>query len=329
MTIKIARVLFACVVMVALSFLIGCDGGNSSSSVKTIGINQYMEHPLLEQAREGMMKELTRQGITEQNGYKIIYRNAGGDQPTAVQISNQLVNQKVDLFVAIATPAAQAVCKATKTIPVVFTTITDPVASGLADSESVPGGNKTGVSDRWPYDKQIALIKKLCPTAKMVGIVLNPSESNSEASMKYIRPELEKNGFKWLEVPVANSSEVMGAVRSLVGRCDVIYSPPDNTIVAAVSTIIKVANENKIPYFAGNVSSVEQGAIATYGNNYIQIGVSTAKIIVKIFNEKIKNIGAMPVIIDSDAELVINRGAAEKQGVKIPEDLLKAAKKVY
>ncbi len=261
--------------------------------------------------------------------HKIIYRNAGGDQPTAVQISNQLVNQKVDMIVAIATPAAQSACKATKTIPVIYTTITDPVVSGLADSEAAPGGNKTGVSDRWPYDKQIALIKKICPGAKTVGIVLNPSESNSEASMKYIRPELEKNGLKWIEVPVANSSEVMGAARSLVGRCDAIYSPPDNTVVAAASTLVKIANENKIPFFAGNVSTVEQGAIATYGNNYYQIGAATARIIAKIFKENIKDIGSLPVIVDSEAELVINRSAAQKQGVKIPEELLKQAKKVY
>lgn len=315
--------------MAAALFLTGCGESDSSTKMKTIGINQYMEHPLLEQAREGMMLELNKLGINEQNGYKIIYRNAGGDQPTAVQISNQLVNQKVDMIVAIATPAAQSACKATKTIPVIYTTITDPVASGLADSENAPGGNKTGVSDRWPYDKQIALIRKLCPDAKTVGIILNPSESNSEASMKYIRPELKKNGLQWLEVPVANSSEVMGAARSLVGRCDAIYSPPDNTVVAAASTLVKVANENKIPFFAGNVSTVELGAIATYGNNYYQIGAATARLIAKVFKENIKDTGSLPVIVDSDAELVINRSAAQKQGVKIPEELLKQAKKVY
>lgn len=316
-------------VLASALFLTGCGESTTSAKIKTLGINQYMEHPLLEQAREGMMSELSKQGITEQNGYKIIYRNAGGDQPTAVQISNQLVNQKVDMIVAIATPAAQSACRATKTIPVIFTAITDPVVSGLADSEAAPGGNKTGVSDRWPYDKQIGLIKKICPAAKTIGIVLNPSESNSEASMKYIRPELEKNGLKWLEVPVANSSEVMAAARSLVGRCDAIYCPPDNTVVAAAATLVKIANENKIPFFAGNVSSVEQGAIATYGNNYHHIGVATARIIARIFKENIKNIGSLPVIVDSDAELVINQSAAQKQGVKIPQELLKQARYIY
>jgi len=322
-------VIATCIIAViaTVGIIVSCSKTQDAGK-KVIGVNQYMEHPLLDEARKGMMDELQKQGITESNGYSILYRNAGGDQPTAVQINSQFVNQKVAMIVALGTPSAQSACKATKTIPVVFGVITDPVASGLAESESAPGGNKTGTSDRWPYEKQISLIRQICPKAKRVGIVLNPGESNTEASMKYIRPLLKTNGLEVVEVPVANSSEVMQAAKSLVGRCDVILVPGDNTVIAAISSIIKVANENDIPLFAGDEDSVEKGALATYGNNYYQVGVATGRIIAKIFKEHITDVGSIPVAVATDADLIINLKAAQEQGVQVPESLIKQAKRV-
>jgi putative ABC transport system substrate-binding protein len=325
---KLAVVAIALIAGIVALAIIVTYSKTVGAGKKVIAINQYMEHPLLDEARKGMMDELQKQGITESAGYSIVYRNAGGDQPTAVQINSQFVNQKVAMIVALGTPSAQSACKATKTIPVIFGVITDPVASGLAESESAPGGNKTGTSDRWPYEKQIGLIKQICPSAKKVGIVLNPGETNTEASMKYIRPLLTANGLEAVEVPVANSSEVMQAAKSLVGRCDVFLIPGDNTVIAAASTVIKVANENHIPLFAGDSDSVKQGALATYGNNYYEVGVATGKIIAKILKDNIANVGSIPVSVATDADLIINLKAAKEQGVQVPEALIKQAKQV-
>jgi putative ABC transport system substrate-binding protein len=314
--------------LATVTLLISCSSRQDETAKKVIGVSQYMEHPLLDAARKGMMDELQKQGITEDHGFSIVYRNAGGDQPTAVQINNQFVNQKVNMIVALGTPSAQSACKATQTIPVVFGVITDPVASGLAESESAPGGNKTGTSDRWPYEKQIGLIRQICPTAKRVGIVLNPGESNTEASMRHIRPLLKANGMEVVEVPVANSSEVMQAARSLVGRCDAMLIPGDNTVIAAISSIVRVANENHIPLFAGDEDSVNKGALATYGNNYYEVGVATGRIVAKILKEHITSVGSIPVAVATDADLIINLQAAQSQGVQVPESLIKQAKKV-
>ena len=303
-------------------------GKTGDSKEIVIGVNQFMEHPLLGEARKGMMDQLEKSGITEENHYRFIYRNAGGDQPTAAQINTQFINDKVDMIVALGTPSAQSACNATKTIPVVFGVITDPVASGLADSEEKPGGNKTGTSDRWPYEKQISLIKQICPEAKTVGIVLNPGESNTEASMKYIRPLLAQYQLEPVEVPVVNSSEVMQAANSLVGRSDVLLIPGDNTVIAAISSIVKVANDNDIPLFAGDIDSVEKGALATYGNNYYEVGVATGEIVGKILTENITDVGNIPVAVARDADLIINLKAAKEQGVSVPEELIEQAKNV-
>ena len=317
---------FICCLCLLIS-LGSCSRKTPDEKKYLIGINQYMEHPLLDEARKGVMDELKQQGITEENGYSIIYRNAGGDQPIAVQINKQFVNQKVSMIIAMGTPSAQSACRSTETIPIVFGVITDPVASGIAASEQIPGGNKTGTSDRWPYEKQIGLIKQICPSAQRVGIVLNPGEANTEASMKYIRPLLKERGLEPIEVPVANSSEVMGAAKSLVGRSDVMLIPGDNTVISAISAIVKVANDNDIPLFAGSEASVEKGAVATYGNNYYEIGVATGSIAAKILKERIKDVGSIPVAVSTDANLIINLKAAKEQGVEIPEGLLRQAKR--
>ena len=319
--------IFVIIAFVCLLFLLN-SSQKQAGGIKTIGINQFMEHPLLDAAREGMMDELIRQGITQADGYSILFRNAAGDASVAMQINQQFVNQKVCMIVALGTPAAQSAVKATSEIPIVFGVITDPIASGLAESEERPGGNKTGSSDRWPYAKQIELIRKVCPEARTVGIVLNPGESNTEASMKYIRPLLVKAELQTVEVPVANSSEVMQAARSLVGRCDVMLIPGDNTVIAAISSIVRVANENKIPLFAGDEDSVVKGALATYGISYREVGVSTAKIIAEILKENIVNVGDIPLAVVHEADLVINLKAAEAQGVVIPKALLDSAKRV-
>jgi len=295
------------------------------AEVTIIGVNQFMEHPLLDEAREGMMAEFAANGITEENGYSFVYRNAGGEQTTANQINTQFVDQDVDMIIALGTPSAQSACNATQTIPVIFGIITDPVASGLAETEEHPGGNKTGTSDRWPYELQIGLIKEICPEAQIVGIVLNPSESNTEASMNYIRPLLEQNGMTTVEVPVANSSEVMSVAQSLVGRCDVMLIPGDNTVIAAISAIVQVANENDIPLFAGSESSVESGAIATYGNDYYQIGVATADIAIPVLTGEITDVGSIPVAVSTEASLIINLNAAAEQGVVVPQSLVEQA----
>ena len=219
-------------IMMATFMLGGCQDKKQSGAYK-IGINQFMQHPLLDQTEKGLLDELTAAGISHDKGSVITLKNANGDESIAVQINKQFSDDKVDVIVALGTPSAQSAIKTTSTIPVVFGAITDPVKAGIAVTLAEPGGNKTGTSDRWPFEKQVALIKKIVPNAVKVGIILNPAESNTEASMSYIRPALQKEGLVSVEVPVANTSEVYGAAKSLVGRCDVFLVPGDNTVISA------------------------------------------------------------------------------------------------
>jgi putative ABC transport system substrate-binding protein len=294
------------------------------SKAARVAVNQFVQHPLLDDVLAGLKEELQASGYEDGKNLQLIVKNASGDQNVTNQINQQFVADKVDVIVPLATPAAQSAVKATKDIPVVFGAITDPVKAGIADSLEKPGGNRTGTTDRWPYDKQVKLMRDILPKAAKVGMVFNPGESNTQASLEEIRPALKKYGFTAVEVPVATTNDVYGAVKSLVGRVDALLIPADNTAVSAFDVIVKVANDKRIPLFAGNVPCVEKGAIATYGVNYKKIGRATGRLVVKILRDK-ANPGDIPVVVESDSDLIINLSAAKKQGVTIPQELLSAA----
>lgn len=315
------------IVIVALGILWYLTFSPRQTTETRVGIVQIVSQPLLDATRKGFIDRMAELGYLAEKNVTYDYQNAEGDQSVAVQIIKKFVTEDVSLIFALGTAAAQAAVKETKTIPVVFGAITDPVESKLAESLSKPGGNKTGTSDRWPYERQVALIKKLVPTAKKVGIVLNPGESNTVASMQHIRPALAKEGLEGIEAPVSNTAEVLTAASTLVGRCDALLVPADNTVIAAMASMVKVANENRIPLFVGDIRSVETGALATYGNDYYSIGKKSAEIAVKVLRENVQP-GSIPVGLGTDVDLVINLKAAEKQGVSVPESLLSQAKRV-
>lgn len=300
--------------------------GNNLHPV-TIGINKFVEHPLLNDVERGIIDELSAAGFNETNGTVISVKNANGDQSTAVLINKQFIDRHVDVLIPLATPAAQSAVKLTKTIPIIYGAITDPVAAGIADSFERPGGNKTGTSDQWPYARQVLIIHQILPKAHTVGMIYNPGESNTQASLTHIRPALKEYGFEAVEVPVSSTAEVYGAAKSLVGRCDVILVPADNTVVSAFDTVVKIANENRIPLFAGSIQDVEKGAIATYGLNYYKIGRATGRLVARILTEHLEP-GDIPIVRETDADLVVNLKAAKAQGVTIPGPLLSEAARI-
>ncbi|WP_423801227.1 ABC transporter substrate binding protein [Neobacillus sp. SAB-20_R2A] len=322
----------AIVLMGVLLLLSACGGGSKETSGEKkekevkIGITQIVEHPSLDAAREGFIEALKDAGYEEGKNLKLDYQNAQGDMNTNLSIAQKLVSDKNDLILAIATPSAQAVLKNTKEIPVLFTAITDPVGAQLVKSLDKPGGNATGTSDTHPdaIKNTIAAIKKFVPNAKKVGIIYNNGEPNSVVNVKNAKKAIEAEGLEAVETTITAGSEVKQAAESLVGRVDVLYIPKDNTVVAALESVITVANAKDIPTFVGEGDSVKRGTFASYGLNYHDLGYSTGKMAVEIL--KGKKPSEIPVGFPEKLELVINKKAAAEEGITLTEDLIKDAK---
>ncbi len=299
--------------------------GSQPSASKTykVGITQIVSHPSLDASREGFKKALADAGLT------IDYdeQNAQGDQATATSIATKFATDKKDLVLAIATPTSQAAAQAITDTPILFTAVTDPVAAQLVKSLDAPGGNVTGTTDLNPVAKQISLVKQLKPTATTVGIIYSSGEVNSSVQVKLAKEAAAKEGLTVKESAVSNSSEVLQGAQSLSG-VDAIYVPTDNVVVSALASVIQVGESKKIPVIAGEGDSVKSGAVATYGIDYTKLGYQTGQMAVKILTQGAKP-ATMPVESQADVQLVINKAAAERMGVTIPDDLVKQAATTY
>ncbi len=301
-------------------------GASAQAADKFVAVTAIVEHPALDAVRDGVKEGLASEGFEEGKNLKWKYQSAQGNTGTAAQIARQFIGEKPDAIVAIATPSAQSVVAATKSIPVVYSAVTDPVAAQLVKSMEASGSNVTGVSDELALEKQIELIKQVVPEAKRVGMVYNPGEANSSVVVKRLKELLPKSGMSLVEASAPRSVDVGSAARSLAGKVDVIYTNTDNNVVSAYEALVKVGNESKIPLVASDTDSVKRGAIAALGINYKNLGTQTGKMVARILK------GEKPGDIASETsdtlELFVNPGAAQKQGVTLDEQFVKSAKVV-
>ena len=294
----------------------------AKEKVLKIGVIQLVEHSALDANYKGFVDGLAEAGYVDGKNIKIDYQNAQGEQANCVTIAQKFVNSKDDLIFAIATPAAQAVANATKKIPVVISSVTDPESAKLVKSSKAPGKNVTGTSDLTPCAAQMDLIKKLFPEAKTVGMLYCSSEQNSLFQVKLAEDACDKIGLKYVEATVSNSNEIQQVTQSLCGKVDVIYSPTDNMIAAGMPLVAKIATDNKVPTICGEEGMVKAGGLATYGINYYELGKQTAKMAVQILKGE-KKPAEMPIEYLSTCDFVVNQETAKALGVTVPADLVK------
>lgn len=310
--------------------LAGCGGGEEKSSGEAntsnggseeevtykVGVTQIAEHPSLDAATAGFKKALEEAGIS----VEFDDQNAQGDMNNAATIANNFVGDDVDLIFANATPVAQSALNATTEIPILFTSVTDPVGAGLIDSFEAPGGNVTGTSDMYP-DAIPTTVDFIINDfgAKSIGTIYNTGEQNSNVQVDEIKKALEGKDVELVERSVATTADVKQAAESLIGQVDVIYIITDNTVVSALDTVIQVSNENDIPLFVGETDSVEKGAFAAFGISYEAIGYETGKMAVQILKGE-KTPAEIPAQYPSEIKLVINKKAAEEMNVELKEE---------
>ena len=293
-------------------------GGAAATGAYRIGITQIVSHPSLDAAREGFKAALAQAGL------QVTYdeQTAQGDQATATSIANKFASQNLDLVLAIATPTAQATAQVIDDIPILFTAVTDPEAADLVNSTQAPGGNISGTTDMNPVAKQIALVKRLDPDAKRVGIIYSSGEVNSAVQVGIARKAAQAEGLEVVESTVTTTSEVLQAAQGL--EVDAIYVPTDNNVVAGLDSVLQVAEARRIPVIAGETDSVHRGALITYGLDYHELGRQTGQMAVRILTEGAE-VGQLPVESQHTPKLVLNTAAAGRMGVTIPQALLDEA----
>ena len=268
--------------------LAACGGntGNGGSSDKTykVGVLQLTEHSALDAANKGFIAALDESGLK----YAADQQNAQNDQSACATIASKFVGDGKDLIFVIATPAAQAVAGATSDIPIVGTAITDYAGAKLVKDNDKPGTNVTGTSDMNPVDDQIAMLHKVLPDAKKVGLLFASNEANSEIQIEMAEAALDKLGLSHDRYTVSNSNELQSVVESMVGKVDAVYSPTDNTIAAGMAQVGQIAKENKLPIIPGEKGMCEAGGLCTLSIDYTELGHMAGEMAVKILKGESK-----------------------------------------
>lgn len=304
------------------------DKASAEVNLKKVAITAIVEHPALDAVRKGVIDELAAEGYVEGKNIQIDFQSAQGNTATAGQIAKKFVGSNPEVIVTIGTPSAQSMIAATRTIPVVFAAVTDPVAAKLVPSWDASKTNVTGVSDELPLPPQIDLMKKTIPNLKSVGYVYSPGEINSTVVMKQLQVLLAKDGINLVAVPAQRTTDVPQAAKSLQGRADLIYTSLDNNVVSAYESMYKVAKDMKMPLIASDPGSVKRGAALALGVNYHELGVSTGKIVGRILKgEKAGNIPSQRMR-EEQLELLVSKSHAAEQGVTLSPELLKQSKVV-
>jgi putative tryptophan/tyrosine transport system substrate-binding protein len=313
-------------IAIALPLLIQSCNPNKVAGKKSIAVTQIVEHPSLNAIRDGLKEELAASGFEADKSLAWQWESAQGSPSTATQIAKKFAGESPDVIVAISTPSAQSAIAAAPKLPVIFSGVTDPLSAKLVTNLQQPGGLVTGVSDLAPIDKHLELIQQISPQTKRIGVLYNAGESNSVSQVNLLKTAATAKNITIVEATVTNSSEVATAAKSLVGKVDSLYIPTDNTIVSALEGVLQVGIANKIPVYAGDIDSVDRGAIATLGFNYKDVGKQTGKMVVRIL--KGEKPGTIAVETPSQLNLVINTKAAKQMGLTIPDRILKTAQKV-
>ena len=320
------RLLLAAVSFMAGVSLFGCgkeksdlSDQNGSDKNYKVGIVQYVDDASLNQIQQAIQTELDAKG--KELGVTFDYAdytfNGQADQTTLNQIMAELVADKVDIIVPIATPTAVVAQSATEDnqIPVIFAAVSDPEAAGLVKSMETPGSNITGVSDALNTEAVLKLITAAKSDTKKLGLLYDKSQDSSKNPIEEAKKFCKENGIEVVEKTGTTNDEISLAADALVAaKVDAVFTPTDNTVMTAELAIYEKFIKAKIPHYCGADSFALNGAFCGYGVNYEELGTETAKMVVEVLTDN-KKPGELSVKTLDNGIATVNTETAEEIGL--------------
>ena len=240
------------------------------------------------------------------------------------ELAAQLVGHRVDLIVALATPAAQAAKQATGTIPIVAIAVADPVADGLVDSLARPGGNLTGTTFLGPElaARRLQLLKDVVPGLSHVAALWHPhaySERTMTGLLKEMEAAAQALGLRLQLEPADSPAEIDGALAAMVtNRADALIVLPSPMLYSEYKRIVNFAAGRRMPAMGAAREFADWGGLVSYGANLSDLSRQTAKHVDRIL--KGTKPAALPVEQPTKFELVLNLRAAKELGLTIPRE---------
>ena len=322
---KLNRVLsLSAAAALALS-LTACSGGTSgtadtpaadntsastggSGDTYTVAVIKQMDHASLDEIADAIAARLDE--IAAENGITIQYEvtSGQGDQTVLRQLADQAIADGVDAIIPIATTAAQvaAVSAEESQTPVVFAAISYPETADLTGIDYV-----TGTSDALNVELLLDMMLAADPDIQTVGLLYSTSEVNSAPAIEDAKAYLDEKGISYLEKTGTTSDEIIAAVNSMLGQVDAVFTPTDNAVQATELAIAPILAEAGIPHYAGADSFVRNGAFATCGVNYTDLGTQTADLALEVLQT-----GEFPEYVTVSGDIItVNTDTAATLGL--------------
>jgi putative ABC transport system substrate-binding protein len=268
-------------------------------------------------------------GYSEGRDVVIEWRTVGGDYARVPELVADLAQHKVEVIVVTTTIAAQAVKRATSTIPIVIAIVADPVGFGLVTTLAHPGGNVTGLSNMSieVSAKRIQLLKEAIPRLTRVAVLWNPDtpyHTTVIEELKAVAPSLSINlSFMGVRTP-----EQLGPAFSAVNRphAEALYVIHDNLFFTHRTTLLKLASKGRLPAIYPARDYANEGGLMSYGANIEDQMRRSAGYVDKILRG-VKP-GDLPIEQPTKFELVVNLKTAKALGITIPDSILLRADEV-
>ena len=296
-----------------------------------VALLQYASQPAIDESVRGMIDGLAEAGFIDGKSIAIQHYKSEGDIPTLNLIASEIAGGAFDLIVTSTTPALQAVANANKEsrLPHVFGLVGDPAGSGVGISREDPldhPGHLVGLGTMMPVEETFRLARELLPSLRRVGVVWNAAEVSSEVNTAVARELCQELDIELLEANVTNSSEVFEAAGSLASRgAQAIWVGADIVVLGALESLVKVADEARIPVFTSISGSVKRGTLFDLGLDYHEIGRLTGALAGKVLGGT--NPAAIPIRNTPTSKLLVNKMALAglRDAWKLPDDVLQRA----
>jgi putative ABC transport system substrate-binding protein len=275
-------------------------------------------------------KRLAELGWIDGRNVHVEYRWTGGNLDRTKLFANELVQPSPDVLVAVTTPATAALQRETHTIPIVFTSVSDPVGSGFVASLRKPGGNITGfinmeasLSGKW-----VELIHEIAPFVSRMAILFNPQTAPfAQYYLDTFRSAATAFSVDIIEAPVHSKAEIEAFMTKLGHESGAgIVVMPDTSAVVYRETIISLAERYRIPTIYPLRVFVKDGGLISYGIDYPEMFREAASYVDRILRDEKPN--ELPVQLPTKFELIINLKTAKAIGLTIPDKLLSTADQV-
>jgi len=288
---------------------------------KVISVATFVDHVVLNTIRDSMKDELRNLGYTPENGWQIIVKSANGQPDLAAAVADELLNMGPACIVSISTPSTKPVFeKNAGRLPHVYSFVSFPSSIGIKESSP----NTTGLSDGVDFEGSFDLIQALVPNLKRIAMVYS-DEPNAVISKNEMQRIAKARGVEFVGQAISKEDEIVTALQSMLSRgVDAVFVGADSAVVNKIVGVVEIANAAKVPVFATDEGSIKMGVLAGLSVNYTDFGRETARVVDKVI--RAKSADGVPDLRYKGNDLLVNRTAVEKLGIRLPEDIRKRAK---